>query len=168
MSKYALVAVAGLAITAGAQAGGFGGFSWDFNDNAGGSGAQDVNQMDVWGGDAGVAGDTSFTTTANFTGDITFDWWYMTSDTGDFDQGFYSVNGQQTAFVINDDAANNGGSISGTNTFSVNSGDTFGFGVLTLDGAFGPAHLTIHSMVPTPGALSLFGIAGLAAIRRRR
>jgi hypothetical protein len=56
----------------------------------------------------------------------------------------------------------------GTITFSVNAGETFGFGVFTTDGLYGAGTATFTNFVPAPGAIALLGAAGLIGGRRRR
>lgn len=166
MMKYALTTAAGLALAANANAGTFGGWDWTLNDTAGGSGTVDMSGLSVTGGDAGSAGQTYFSTTAVGDQTVEFDWSYTSVDYGDFDFAFYIVNGATTTLAINDDSP-----ASGTDSFSVSDGDTFGFGVETVDGVFGAGSLDVTSIsppIPTPGALTLFGVAGLAAARRRR
>ena len=59
-------------------------------------------------------------------------------------------------------------STSGTVSFAVNVGDTFGFAAFTADGAFGDSTVTLTNFVPAPGAVALLGLAGVAGRRRRR
>lgn len=167
--KYVLTAVAGLAITAGASAGSGAGWTWTLNDTAGGSGVNTGSGLTIVGGDAGAAGFTVFQTVAMFDQAIDFTALYTSPDSGDFDQAFYFVGDPNngTTFAQND--TNNG--VSQNLSFNVLAGQTFGFGVLTLDGAFGAGTLNVNNIsdkIPTPGALGLFGVAGMLAARRRR
>lgn len=139
-------------------------FQWEIFDNAGGSVAITPSVIVIVGGDTGVAGMTGVSTTATTNLDITFAWDWLLLDEGDFDMGFYFINDDQISFTPNQSQAN------GVEMFSVSAGDTFGFGVNTVDGAFGPGILTITHIkaIPAPSGAAVFALAGLAAARRRR
>lgn len=169
--KLALIAVAGLAITAGASAGN-GDWAWTFSDTAGGSGMDNGSGpgggLNIIGGDAGFAGFSAFSTVASVDQTISFTGLYTSLDSGNFDQAFYFVDDPTSGAVV---FAQNDSQGTFNLNFAVLAGQTFGFGVSTMDGLFGAGTLNVSNIsprVPTPGALGLFGIAGLAATRRRR
>jgi hypothetical protein len=138
-----MLAVAGIGSAANAQfSGDYAPGNWTITDVAGGS----VNtggapaSVALTSGDIGLAGDTSFTIAALDTGDLTFDWQYFSSDSGDFDSGGYTINGGKTTLAINSDSP-----ASGSVSVTVCEGQVMGFYVNTLDGAFGPGTLTISN-----------------------
>jgi len=161
----ALIAVAGLAGTAAATGLEVGDFSWTLNNADGGTGSVDNgnNSLSVTGPDNSFAGETTLTTTAPTDGTISADYLYTSIDSPGFDFGFYEVNGANTNFAS---ASGDAGSI----TFAVSAGDSFGFGVETVDGIFGPGVVNISNFrfIPAPSSLALLGLGGLVASRRRR
>jgi len=123
--------------------------------------------MTLLGGNAGSRGVTWYSTVATSAGTISVDWAY-TNAPGDDIEGWdgagWVLNGVYTTLAIN-----TGSATSGTLTFSVNAGDTFGFGAATADGAFGSGTATFTNfVVPAPGAIGLLAMTGLAGSRRRR
>jgi hypothetical protein len=112
--------------------------NWTTTDNAGGSATfNGTASLDMLSGDIGVGGDTTVTINAPSGGNMSFDWSYTSSDSGDFDQGGY-INAGVFVFLAQNDTPG-----SGSVSVNVDAGDQIGFYVTTLDGAFGPGHLTI-------------------------
>ena len=169
-TTIAALAVAGLASAAVAD--GFSGYydpaNWTFNAN-GGDGSLDLSgvpaSITIIGDDSGanLPRNTDLTIASNMTGVMSFDWSYFSIDDPGFDDGSYLINGVE--FVLSDTSGQ-----SGSISVNVNAGDIIGFRVWTSDGLFGPGELTISNftVVPTPGALALLGLGGLAAGARRR
>ena len=130
--------------------------------------------IDLTGSGNGSIGGPSavsdFTVVAIATGFVTFDWSYVTSDSVGYDLGSFLLNGVATTFAFN--------TASGSSTFAVNIGDTFGFRVLATDNALGRGFLNISNFdahggtsdIPEPTTLSLLalGAEGLALTRRRK
>ena len=151
--------------------------NWTFaNSNADGS----VNtsgapaSISLTGGDNGseVPGTTDYTTTAAAAGTVTFNWNYSTADAlvdsfcsnlpNNFcDPFIVLVNGVQT-IPLN---PSGGTTQSGTSTFNVLAGDSFGFRIATADNFFGPGSVTISNFsapIPEPSTvLSLLVLGGL-------
>jgi hypothetical protein len=122
-------------------------------------------------GDVGVGGNTDTTLTAPSGGTVSFDWSYSSTDFGTFDTFGYLLNGNYTQLVDND---GNPSGFSGSASFNVNAGDTFGFRSTTADGGFGPGIATVTNFdapgVPEPASMAIFGglvVAGIAGFRRR-
>jgi hypothetical protein len=126
------------------------------------------------GSDAGTGNFTDFTTLAVGAGLVSFSWDYITFDEGpSFDPFGYLLDGTFTQ--LTDDGG--GSPQSGTASFSVLAGQTFGFRVNSVDGLFGPAQSIISSFevgsaaVPEPGtwaaAALLAGGAGFMRWRKR-
>lgn len=122
-------------------------------------------------GDIGVGGFTDTTVTSSGFGSVSFDWSYdPTTDFGPFDSFGYVLNGNYTELVDNDGLPSG---FSGSASFAVNQGDTFGFRSVTLDGIFGPGIATVtnfNAPVPEPATMAIFGglaVAGIAGFRRR-
>ncbi len=136
------------------------------SDSVGGSGSLSSSTMTLVGGDGFTAGVTWYSAVASAAGTISVDWAYTNApggDIGGWDGAGWVLNGSFTVLAINA-----GSPASGTLTFSVNAGDTFGFGMATADGAFGSGTATFTNFVPAPGAVGLLAMAGLAGSRRRR
>ena len=119
---------------------------------------------------------TDFTTLAVGDGLVSFSWDYSTfDDNASYDPFGYLRNGTFTK--LTDDSLRNQ---SGSASFSVLAGQTFGFQVETLDSLFGPGLATITSFeapggsaaVPEPGtwaaAALLAGGAGFMRWRKRK
>ena len=131
----------------------------------GGTGTLTSSTMTLVGGNANVRGLTWYTATAASAGTISVNWAYTNAPGGDslgWDGGGYVLNGVFTVLAINSQSP-----ASGSISFSVAAGDTFGFGSATSDGLFGAGTATFTNFVPAPGALALLSIAGLARSRRR-
>ncbi len=134
------------------------------------SGAPD--SIAILSGDSGapplgdeLAGTTLFTIRAAQPGTVTFDWSLVI---GEFealsaeDPFGYIVNGVRTQ--LSDDFELDQ---TGTATFEVLRGDSFGFFANTFNGQFGPSTTTISNFsAPVPGPLPVLGVA--AAFRASR
>jgi hypothetical protein len=118
-------------------------------------------------------GQTNFTIVAPFAGQVSFDWAYTTSDLDASTDPFgYILN--TTFFKLSDDVKSNQ---SGSYSFGVVVGDTFGFSQRSTDSDFGAAETIIAKFVaPTgpgpgpasvPAPLPLFGV-GASLIWSRR
>jgi hypothetical protein len=142
--------------------------NWTLNANGGsGSAVNDGFTLTLTGNDAGF-GDvmTDYSISAVASGTWSFDWLYTSSDSENFDDGGYLLNGVYTLLAIN---AQSG--ITGQVSIGVNTGDIIGFRVHSVDGAFGPGVLTITNFVapvPAPGSLALLGLAAMSGRSRRR
>jgi hypothetical protein len=152
--------------------------NWTLTTN-GGNGSVDTSgaptSITLVGSDAGTGNFTDFTTLAVGDGLFSFSWDYETSDLGGpgEDPFGYLLEGNYTQL------SDNGGALvqSGSASFSVLAGQTFGFRVVTSDGLWGPAQSTISSFeapsaaIPEPGtwaaAALLVGGAGFMRWRKR-
>jgi MYXO-CTERM domain-containing protein len=139
-------------------------------DSVDGSGTLSSSTMQLFGGDRNVRGITWYSAVASSAGTISVDYAFdnPNGDYGDFDGAGWVLNDLFTAVVTNDN-----GPRTGTITFSVNAGETFGFGVFTADGYGGSGAATFTNFVsvtatPAPGAAALIGLAGLVGGRRRK
>ncbi|TRU81693.1 MAG: PEP-CTERM sorting domain-containing protein [Microcystis novacekii Mn_MB_F_20050700_S1] len=116
--------------------------------------------ISLTGGDNGSGdfGTTDYTTTAAAAGTVTFDWNYSSNDSPGFDGFGYLLNGS-FSFLANSSGQ------SGTSTFNVLAGDSFGFRIFTGDNTFGRGSVTISNFsapIPEPSAvLSLLVLGGL-------
>jgi len=98
--------------------------------SVGGSGILSSSSMELFGGNSSFRGITWYSTVASSTGTISVDYAFGNpSDIYDYDGAGWVLNGVFTAVVTNGN-----GPRTGTITFSVNAGETFGFGVFTADG----------------------------------
>jgi hypothetical protein len=134
--------------------------------NPSGTGTLDSSTMTLFGGNAASRGVTWYSTVASSAGTISVNWAYTSApgaDSAGWDGAGWVLNGVYTTLAIN-----SGSPASGTLSFSVNAGDTFGFGAATVDGLFGSGTATFTNFVPAPGAFGLLAMAGLAGSRRRR
>ena len=133
--------------------------------SVGGSGILSSSSVGLFGGNSFVRGITWYSTVASSTGTISVDYAFgnPSRDIYDFDGAGWVLNGVFTAVVTNDN-----GPRTGTITFSVNAGETFGFGVFTADGEYGAGEALFTNFVPAPGAIALLGAAGLIGGRRRK
>ena len=102
----------------------------------------------VTGSDLGSGdfGSTSYTVTAAGSGTVTFNWSYSTADgNAGFDPLFRVLNGNKTILF------NSGVTGSGTDLFTVATGDVFGFGIDTTDNSLGRASTTFSNFsAPVP------------------
>ena len=120
--------------------------------------------------DSGNDVNTDFTIAAPTAGTVSFDWNYSTLDTiSEFDPFGYLLNGAFTQLT------NNGGGLtqSGSASFSVLSGDVFGFRQNTIDSCCGKASTTISNFngptapASVPGPLPILGVGAAFAYGRR-
>ncbi len=116
-------------------------------------------------------GFTGFLTTAAGNGLVSFNWNYSTQDTDAvFDPFGYVLDGE--FFRLTNSGLTQQ---SGTISFDVALGETFGFGIFTTDNIFGRGSATISSFnapdatpIPTPALLpGLIGL-GLGVLRKRK
>ena len=152
--------------------------NWTLTTN-GGDGSVDTSgapgSITLVGSDSGTGTQifTDFTTLAVGDGLVSFSWDYITSDSGGpgFDPFGYLLDGTFTQLTDN----GGGQSQSGSASFSVLAGQTFGFRVLAADDTAGPAQSTISSFeapsaaIPEPGTWAAAALlAGGAAFMRWR
>lgn len=131
-----------------------------------GTGSLNATTMTLQGGNNNRRGLTWYSTVADDASPISIDWAYTNAPGGDtdgWDAAGWVLNGVFTVLAVNA-----GSPASGTLTFSVNAGDTYGFGFATADGDYGPGTATFTNFVPAPGAITLLAMAGLPGSRRRR
>jgi hypothetical protein len=113
---------------------------------------------------------TSYTQLAEGAATISGKWRFYTFDVdgSSFDPAGFVVNGVLTQLTTN--GIPRPSTQSGTFSFSVNAGDTYGFFVRSTDGALGRGVMTIGA-VPEPASWAMliagFGLVGAAARRRR-
>lgn len=129
----------------------------------------------ITGTDLGSGDAISYTVTVAANGPFEFDWSYtnLGGDYGSFDYSGFLVDGAFTLLATNQNALDDGGTISGSESLNLSAGQTFSFTVTSLDGTFGAGQLTISNFdaVPEPGALGILAlgtIGGLLAGRRRK
>lgn len=145
--------------------------NWTFTNN-GGSGSlttHNATTLAFMGDNGGAPGaqNTDITVVSAHNGFMTFDWSWAPTDTGTWDSAGYLKNGVYTVLAFNNTVPPNG-SVTGA-TIPVAIGDVIGFRIATGDGGIGTGTFTITNFnVPTPGALALLGLAGVAGVRRRR
>ena len=164
--------------TAPAQAAGFSGdyapANWTL-DNFFTDGSVDTtgapDSISITGGNdgSGFFGQASFTTTAVADGEVSFDWSYFTNDVDspEFDPFGFVLN--DIFIQLTDDLGANGQS--GTTSFNVFTGDSFGFAIQTLDNMGGGAMATISNFsAPTgdveaiPEPTTLLGLLGVGLV----
>ena len=153
--------------------------NWTLATN-GGNGSVDTAgapaSITLFGSDTGSFNpiSTDFTTLAAGDGLVSFSWNYVTFD-GEgpsYDRFGYLLGGSFTQLSDNSGASSQSGSAS----FSVFAGQTFGFRIFSTDDAYGRAQSTILSFeapgaaIPEPGtwAAAALLVAGGALVRRRR
>lgn len=187
MKRYSKILVLALVVMASTFAaaddigftGNYSAGNWSFfnTGSSGGSGSITASTMTITGNDSGCwpcygSGTTGFTATAAYSATISFNWSFTTfdSDGSGFDFPFYITINGNTYFSQSGPTTQNG-----TISFSVNAGDVFGFGVYSVDQAFGPGVLTITNFkstaqVPEPATLFLMGtgLVGAAGTLRKR
>jgi hypothetical protein len=128
----------------------------------------------LFGGNNGVgASQTSYTDVSAIAQVINFAWTYTTNDVdgSSFDPAGYLVGGVR--FQLSPNNLSNGQSASGTGSFSVAAGQSYGFYVAPVDTIAGRANIRISGLtgaVPEPStwALMLIGFFGLGAAVRRQ
>lgn len=175
VTAAAVLGAAAIEVSPAAAAGFVGGYApenWTFSDNAGGAletgGVPD--SITLTGGNSGVGGFTSYTIEALASGTFKFDWLFSSNDGG---------GPVYDPFVVITDSMTQAPAIRGLNiqsgSFSqfVEAGTTIGWGVETLDGAFGEASVIVSNFsapaaaIPTPALLpGLVGL-GVAALRKK-
>jgi len=182
----AMLVAAGLLSSAGTTQAAIVGFqgpyapvNWTLTTN-GGSGSVDTSgaptSITLEGSNSGRGNSTDFTTLAVGDGLVSFSWDYTTFDSGSYYDPFgYLRDGTFTQLTDRDGPLNQSGSAS----FSVLAGQTFGFRAFTIDGTGGQGLATITSFeapgggaaVPEPGtwaaAALLVGGAGFMRWRKR-
>ncbi len=134
------------------------------------------NFLVITGGNdgSGFFGSTRYLTTAVASGLVSFDWLYETEDSWPSADPFgYWINNDFKQITSDDNSMLNQ---KGSNGFSVQVGDRFGFGINTTDNNYGPASVTISNFiapeaapaaVPSPAlGFGLVGM-GIAALRQR-
>lgn len=158
-------------------AGNYAAGNWTYSNNgSNASGNITSTTMTIQGGSTGTSyccsSSTSFSTVAAYSGTISFNWSFTNYDQDPgYDFPFYVV-------VNGDPQYLNGGPLgvsSGTISFHINAGDTFGFGVYSSDQLYGPGVLTVTNFqsvgdVPEPASLILMGtgLVGAAGSLRKR
>ena len=105
---------------------------------------------------------TDFTIAAASAGTVSFDWSFSTNDGGSrYDPFGYLLNGSFTQLTDDDGSRNQAGSAS----FSVLSGDVFGFRQNTVDGVYGAATTTVSNFnAPAAAVPAPLPILGLPAV----
>jgi PEP-CTERM motif len=120
---------------------------------------------------------TTYLDIAQKSQNLTFDFLYTTNDSGGsfFDPAGYVIN--NVLFQISPQNSNGPTSFSGSVSFAVNSGDSFGFYVRSRDSIFGRADVLVTGdfftggAIPEPETWAMmiigFGLTG-SALRRRK
>jgi len=118
---------------------------------------------------SGNPANTDFTIAAPTAGTLSFDWNYSTAEPDSaYDVFGYLLNGAFTQLTLNGIANQ-----SGTASFSVLTGDVFGFRQNTLDSQIGRASTTISNFngptapASVPGPLPILGVGASFAYSRR-
>ena len=147
--------------------------TFTLTNSAGGDGFVVINSPTVFtlfsGNDGTGNNVTSFTTTAAAATTISGKWRYYTFDVdgSSFDPAGFLLNGVRTQLTTN--GIPRPAFQTGTFSFAVNAGDSYGFFVRTTDGALGRGVMTIGA-VPEPQSwvmlIAGFGLVGAAARRR--
>lgn len=98
---------------------------------------------DTAGFDTGSPGTTDYTITATNSSTISYEWSYSSIDSSGFDRFERLLNNVATTLAdLNGE--------SGTDSFAVNSGDTFGFRIATDDNSFGPGVVSVgQNIIPS-------------------
>ena len=118
----------------------------------------------------GPAGTTNYTITSLVSETFTFDWAYNSSDGPGFDSFSILLNGAATQLADTNGAT-------GTESFTVNPGDTFGFQIATTDNGLGPGIVTISAPTttsvpfefsPALGLLAVGGLFGGSSLYRKQ
>jgi hypothetical protein len=143
------------------------------NTNANGTVDTSVpGQITITGGNNGTGnpGTTYYTATAssNSNSSVSFSWSYTTNDQDSSLDPFGFVNNGTVDYILN----NSQFTASGNYSAIVNQGNTFGFGIETVDNLSGSANVTISNLAITPvpfegsPALGLFFIGAGYGIKK--
>jgi hypothetical protein len=168
LSAYAAASAAMLAGGSVAHADLLNGWSFEDPDGSGATFSATETTLQLVGGNINVRGNATYTNVAAIGGTVSYDWAMTTADTNDWDYHGFVINGSFTR------VGDNAGDANGSQSFDVNTGDTFGFYVGTNDGVFGAITVNYSNYsftaVPEPSALAILalGTIGGAALRRRR
>ncbi len=173
MKKSSVLALVSVAVFAGIACADFSGdyapANWSLGSSSNGFvDVHDATTLVLVGTDDGTNtfGWTDLRITVPQTGLISFDWAYSSSDEHGVDRGLYYAN--STAWVLLSDTNGQSGTVS---NIAVSALDSFIFTIESEDSLFGPGVLVVTNFgfttVPTPGALAMLGLAGLATGRRR-
>ena len=120
--------------------------NWTLTNNPAGVGGSFSTQpgppieLLVTGGDNNIQGSTDFWITIPADGQISFDWGYQSTDTGQWDSGGIVVNGDYTVLAYNNTQVPY---FDASYSLSVSAGDTFAFRVYTQDGESGAGVLGV-------------------------
>jgi hypothetical protein len=128
----------------------FNGSSWTVSSTSDGFAftPDDITVEMIGGNDgSGLPGTTTALVTAPAAGTVQFDYTYNSLDVPDADTAGYVLNGSFNQFATTDGQT-------GTITFSVNSGDSFGFEVWTMDNLGEPGILQVTNFNAPDGASS--------------
>ena len=153
--------------------------NWALANDNGGDGYLVVNSstsVSVYGADNGAGGGagglgnyTTFLIAAPSSGTVDVNWLYSTYDCcgSRWDPAGYQINGVSYQFTVDNGDA--GVPQTGTTSFAVTAGDTFGFYVFSPDSIQGRGEITILEGVPEPSTAGYFagGLAALWFARRR-
>jgi hypothetical protein len=155
--------------------------AWTFSNDSGGDGSitGSYPMFTITGSDNGIGDNTSFYLETFATSQVvTFTWQYASLDTDStaWDQAGFIYDNVETQLSLNGPAFTPS---SGTQTFTVQAGHTFGFYVHSTDSFGGAAMFAVNEdLVPPPPppaipepqttALMLAGLAALFAAARRR
>ena len=156
--------------------------AWQFSNDSGGDGSLSGSypMFTITGSNNGIGDNTSFyLQTFSASEMVSFTWQYASLDTDStaWDQAGFIENGVETQLSVNGPAFTPS---SGSVTFLVHSGDTFGFYLHSTDSIGGAAMFAVNQDLPPPPppppaipepqtpALMLVGLAALFAAARRR
>jgi hypothetical protein len=132
------------------------------------------NQFDLFGADNDVGANTTFYTAVAMSAEtLSFNWNYLTFDCcgSHWDPAGYVVNGAQTQ--LSTDSFTQGLGSSGSFVLTLNTGDTYGFYVSSLDSVLGRGEIQVSaapSPIPGAGFLSYItlGLLGLGSLGWKR
>jgi hypothetical protein len=116
--------------------------------------------------DGGGERNTDFSIAMPFTGAISFDWSFTTSDGPFYDPFFVGIDGIYTQLT------DNGGPNSQTGSYSVSvlAGQVFTLRANSFDSVFGRSETTVSNFmaVPEPTSMAIFGLGTLGMAYRSR